>query len=181
MPWFIKGSNINWPIGTYITYGSLENIIFKWNPDFLIIYCRGVQEEGSYEDLGEVSGALMEAYPFLKKGDQISLVSVSYGEDNLYSKVYSFIIDPESTEPTTFFDRGRNNIHFLPFGGDEAITVIVSREGTNGEHLRSTSQLVIGDDNLRDYPYRQQDKQAAIASYMATNGANADWAEESIQ
>lgn len=181
MPWFIKGSIVDWPIGTYITYGSLGNIRFEWSPDFLDIVCEGVQEEGPYEDLGEVSGALMEAYPFLKKGDQISLIGVGYGEGNLYSRIYSFIIDPESTERTTFFDRGIDEIHFLPFGGDQAITVIVSREGTNGEHLRSTSKLVIGNDDLSDFPYREQDKQAAISSYMATDSANADWAEESIQ
>ena len=59
--------------------------------------------------------------------------------------------------------------------------MIVSREGANGEHLRSTTYLGIDSATIAGTPYDATSKTAAVESYMSSAAANRDWAEESIQ
>ena len=59
-----------------------------------------------------------------------------------------------------------------------ACCVILSREGSNGQHLRSTEGLIY-DNRLTPTSMTEQAKQAAIKSYMA-GGVNSDWPEEQI-
>ena len=74
-----------------------------------------------------------------------------------------------------------SKIIFEFFGASQAAALIISREGTNGEHLRSTESLKIEATQAADAPYTDTSKTAAIKSYQSSTAVNADWAEESIQ
>ena len=64
--------------------------------------------------------------------------------------------------------------------GLTAGVIILSRQGDNGEHLRSTEALR-GFNGLTNSPYDADSKAAAIASYRASAASSSDWAEEAIQ
>ena len=57
--------------------------------------------------------------------------------------------------------------------------VILSREGDNGQNLRSTTALTLSEDAEASDEYKATAKDAAIESYMAANG-NTDWPEEQL-
>ena len=91
------------------------------------------------------------------------------------------MLDTESTETM--------NANFATFADSLALQTpdfdayasccIISREGSAGQHLRSTSPIV----KTGEYPNPSTiaaSKEPAIRSYMAA-GANSDWPEESVQ
>lgn len=181
MPWIVKGEQIKFPVACEITKGSLPGVNYTADPDVVLIEASGVTSETLVATIGAISTALLAAYPSLRAGDQISIVSVG-GENNaLNALVFSFVIDIASTEPTSLFVAGQNQLQIELGNATIAGTVIVSREGANGEHLRSTSVLKLTQSISADAPYDADSKAAAIESYQNAAGANSDWAEESIQ
>ena len=95
--------------------------------------------------------------------------------------MFSIIIKSDDTTPTTAFQPQASKIGvvFDQTGGFGA--AIVSREGDNGQHLRSTALLKMWTDLEDEGAFAPEAKAAAIESYQSAAGANADWAEESIQ
>jgi hypothetical protein len=181
MPWFIKGSSVYAPVLCELTKGSLAGVTYENDRGELKIICNGVNQYTSVATIGDVTSALMANYSFLKAGDQITIVIVEQINQTIRPTVFSFILDSASTETQTMIDAGDGNL-FVDFSGAPVyFAVIVSREGTNGEHLRSTSPLLATDEILDAAPYDTTSKEAAIASYMASGTTNTDWAEESIQ
>lgn len=181
MPWFKRGELINYPIGCQLTKGSLKSIPFAISGDKLNINASSVKEGQSFNTVGALSEILMNEYSFLKIGDQVTFITQIIPDDALEFDVLSIIIDDESPEIVSGFICSQGTVSMQTDDVIISAAIILSREGAHGEHLRSTSQLYLNGDQLAEYPYRPQDKQAAIASYMATDSANADWAEESIQ
>ena len=181
MPWIEKGMLVGYPVGCQLTKGSLAGISIDVSSDVLSINCPGVSSSASFATVGALSTAMLAGYPSLKAGDQITIVMVSNDGDNLTSKVTSFVLNTTSTEAVTDFEAGNNYISIEPNGGCKAAAVIVSREGDNGEHLRSTTSLLIDAAVRAAAPYDATSKTAAIASYQASAANNSDWAEESIQ
>lgn len=181
MPWIVKGGVIGFPVGCPLTKGSLAGVAIEVGDDDFFIECSGLADSTTLTTIGAVSTALKAAYPFLKDGDQITVVIVGQFGGTLASDIFSFEIDTTSTEATSKFGAQTNKItvasDLYKLGG----AVIVSREGANGEHLRSTTSIQINADTLGDAPYDATSKAAAIESYMSSASANADWAEESIQ
>lgn len=181
MPWIVKGGNMAYPVGCPLTKGSLAGVEIEVGDDEFEITCSGVTQESTFATIGAVSTALKAAYSNLKDGDQITVVIVGQMTGALAADIFSFVIDTTSTEPTTKFGPAANKIvvnsDLYKIGG----SVIVSREGANGEHLRSTTSIQINADTLGSVPYDANAKKAAIESYQNAAGANADWAEESIQ
>ena len=108
---------------------------------------------------------------------------VKAGEYNgiLTAEVMSFVIDTTSTEALTGVSADSSKLVCEAKGACVAGAVILSREGSNGEHLRSTTSLKIDAGVLAAAPYDDDSKEAAIASYRASAASNSDWAEESIQ
>lgn len=181
MAWFRRDELANYPIGCQLTQGTLRSIPFGISGGSIQINAPGVEKGQPVETVDALSDILMNNYPFLRLGDQVTFITSLVPDGALQFDVLSIIIDDENPETIQGFTCSRD---YLIMQTDDSIisaAIILSREGAHGEHLRSTSQLTINVAQLDEFPYRPQDKQAAIASYMATDSANADWAEESIQ
>lgn len=181
MPWYVKGAVIEDPVVCQLTKGSLAGLDYTVDDISIIINAANVKSETDLSTIGKVSTALLQNYPSLKEGDQITLVHLTAGPNALQTEVYSFIIKSDDTTPANLFTPSKTTIAFTftMTGGFGA--AIVSREGANGEHLRSTSQIKMWEDLVDAAPFDAASKAAAIESYMSSASANADWAEESIQ
>ena len=181
MPWIVKGGVVRHPVGCPLTKGSLAGVSVEVGDDEFFLECSGVTQESTFATIGAVSEALKAAYPNLKDGDQVTVVIVGRMADTLAADIFSFVIDPTSAVANEKFGPEANKFtvysDLYKIGG----TVIISREGANGEHLRSTTSIQINADTLGDAPYDATSKTAAIASYQNAAGANSDWEEESIQ
>ena len=181
MPWYEKGAVVTMPVGCPLTKGSLAGVRAEIGEDTVTINCPGVKASADAPTLGAISTALLAGYPTLKAGDQITIVNCGRYGSALEANVYSFVLDATSTEVNANFGMQADNITFDMVGGMGCGAVIVSRQGDNGEHLRSTTSLVINVGLVEDVPYNEASKAAAIASYRASAASNSDWAEESIQ
>lgn len=178
-PWFDKGEAVTLPIKTNITRGSLPMIGIDEVSEGSMITELSIGSVEQIVTIGALSTALLANNSYLKEGDQLTFVHGEIGD----VVVVSFIIDSTSTVATTdFADENQklvfNTVHFVsPSKGFGAI--ILSREGDNGQHLRSTTALTLSTDAAEDTHYTSAAKDAAIESYMAANG-NTDWPEESL-
>lgn len=181
MPWYPKGTLIDYPVGCQLTQGSLQRIPFDISADCVEILAKEAQEGQTINSIGALSNILLGSFPFLKVGDQVTIIFSLIPDGALQFNITSFIIDDDDPTMIDNVSSADGVIQFQQEDGVISADVILSREGANGEHLRSTTSLVISGYQLSVYPYRQQDKQAAIESYMATGTNNADWAEESIE
>lgn len=181
MPWYVKGAVITEPVICQITKGSLPSLDYSSTADGLNVICNGVTSETQIDTIGKLTTALMAGYSFLKEGDQITLVSVGFEEHAISANVFSFVLNSTSTDAAPTAKAGSGTIMFNQFGADQAGAIIISREGDNGAHLRSSEILQVQNGFLADAPYNATSKEAAIESYKSAASANADWAEESIQ
>ena len=181
MPWFEKGATANHPVGCPLTKGSLASFAYQAGVDQISLTCPKVTEGADVSTVGKVSALIKAGYPTVKDGDQVTIVKAGPYNEVLNVEVMSFVIDPSSTESITSVTAGTDEIVFLAQNACEAGAIILSREGSNGEHLRSTTSLLISADVSSDAPYDAASKTAAIASYRASGAAGSDWAEESIQ
>lgn len=182
MPWFQKGETVVVPVCCEISRGSLSSILKPSTDDSNItLPVAGISSAGT-TTLGALSVAILAAYPVLRNGDQLTFVELERVGGSMVAHVQSLVIDNTSTAaiPSGFsIDTGvLNSIQVQ--NDASAGALIVSREGDNGEHLRSTESLV----KMADYDDIWTDaatKQAAIESYQAAASGSSDWAEESIQ
>ena len=179
--WFEKGAAIYAPAMVPLTKGSLG--VIDGIDDAMAnanLTVTGVTAAGT-NTIGALSTALIAEYPFLKDGDQLTFVAVKNNSDFIDARFDSFVIDITSASTLPSFILVEDG-HIQFFNSDVesiACAVIASREGNNGAHLRSTASLV----QLPDFPegvIGAAAKAAAIESYMS-QGANTDWAEESLQ
>lgn len=181
MPWFEKGSVVNYPVLCTLTKGSLSGIVFTAHADELTIQASTAEPSSTVNTVGGLSAVLKASYPFLKDGDQITIVTGGNIQGSLMFDVMSFVINTSSTDSLPSVSAGSASISFEgKYGGDFG-SVIVSRLGDGGEHLRSTAVLKGDSAVLAAPPYDADSKAAAIASYRASAAASGDWAEESIQ
>lgn len=181
MPWIEKGKPIGYPVGCQLTKGSLASLTYTVGADVIEINAAGVTTETSVATIGAVSTALKAAYPFLKDGDQITIVQGGIMAGSMGFDVFSFVIDTTSAVAVTFFSAEAGRINYESANGGEVGAIIVSREGESGQHLRSTENLSIEAAAAAAAPYDATSKTAAVASYMASAAGSTDWAEESIQ
>ena len=185
MPWLQKGETVNYPVVTQITKGSLSGVNFDYNEDGVQVVLKSITPQSSIKTIGELSQAFKTDYPSLEEGDQITFVFAGNNGGVLDSKVFSFIINSTSTTPVndvlTSISIDNGYIMVESYMPASACAIIVSREGANGEHLRSNAFMVLGSDVTTAAPYDADSKATAIESYMASGAANTDWAEESIK
>ena len=181
MPWYVKGAVIEDPVICQITKGSLPSLDYSATSDGLNVYCNGVTSATEINTIGKLTTALMAGYSFLKEGDQITFVSLGFQSRAITANISSFVLNSNSTEAAPTAEVASNSILFDEFGADSAGAIIISREGVNGEHLRSSEVIKTQAGFLEAAPYDADSKAAAIASYQSSASANADWAEESIQ
>ena len=181
MAWYPKGAIIQGAPDCQLTFGTLNSLVFSIQGDELAIYTDAATQQGEVQSIGLLSQYLRDGYSWLKEGDQVTFIIAYPPADELQFHIFSFILDDNDDTPLENFSTGRGKVYY---SGEDVITsaaIIISREGTKGEHLRSNSWLRINGDELENAPYNAASKQAAIESYMATGTTNADWAEESIQ
>lgn len=181
MPWFVKGAIINQPVVCELTKGSLHSI-YKPTEDTVQISLGVNGTSAETKTVGALSTALLATYPSLKNGDQLTFVELELLNEEMLTYVNSFVIDVDSTAtiPAAFRIEEGNLIATSIVGEAQAGCLIVSREGENGQHLRSNESLVkmagYGDSHTTT-----EAKTAAIESYMASGVANTDWPQDSIQ
>lgn len=179
--WFEKGAAIKAPAIVPLTKGSLPNITGVTISEIGIVLDDGPLEGTTFSTIGALSVALLAANPKFKSGDQITFVGVGSDSQSFNAQFDSIVIDTTSTESLPD-DLGVNEgtlIYTPSVGTIIAASIIVSREGDNGQHLRTNASLIAGS----EYPATTMGdaaKEAAIKSYMAA-GSNVDWAEESLQ
>lgn len=178
--WFEKGDAITLPAWVKLTYGSLPGVrVQEVNGSNIQFSVAGVTTESDVATVGGVSTLLLAGVPGLQAGDQITFIGVHYNSGALTAEVHSIVLDTTSTESTGgAFDPLAGMLTFIFDNDVIGAAVVISREGDNGAHLRSTSKLIV-ETNVEDDKTSDDAKQAAIVSYMS-QGANTDWAEESI-
>lgn len=181
MPWVEKGMSVKNPVIAQLSKGSLAGLGYNAQEDVLNITCAGMTDETVVTTIGTLSAALKAGYPSLKDGDQITIVECGREGASLQGYVQSFVIDTTSTTPQTILSAGSGILSYDAHLNESAFAVIVSREGANGEHLRSTASLMLVATLAAAEPYDADSKAAAIASYQSSAASNSDWAEESIQ
>lgn len=180
IPWTPQGSTVEYPIGCQLTQGTLIHVPFQINAEYLNVLVEDVTSDMTCEDVSELSYYLFKQYPALKKGDQLTLVISTAGENNLQFDIRSYILDESSIKvcPGWVCDDG-----VISFVAEDIIigaSLIISREGAHGKHLRSTSILQLNQEIIANPPYDAASKTAAIQSYMTSGAENLDWSEEPI-
>ena len=181
MPWYEKGAAVTMPVLCQLTKGSLASIADVDSGDANIqLGITGAT--ATTTTVGALSTLILAQYSTLKNGDQLTFIEIVGIGETMNARVASLVIDTTSKDAIAApFVCDEGNLHAWRGSGlGIAGTIIVSREGDNGEHMRSTeflSKLSGYDDNV----LADAAKTAAIASYRASAVSNSDWAEESIQ
>lgn len=178
-PWYQKGARIAAPVICPLTFGTLPELDWSADEDFIVLNAPGIPNDEQLEDIGSVSYWLEHYNTFLRDGDQLTFVTLSYEgyETDIY--IFSFILDKDSGESIDRFDVYRGTIRYERPIGNGIAAIIVSREGANGEHIRSSSALRLYNALVTQTPYDAASKSAAIASYQNASADNSDWAEDS--
>lgn len=176
--WVEKGKAIADPAIVPLTRGSLPNIVLSEVHEASITFAWQVAQDAPLATFGNISTIAKASMPSIKDGDQISIVLVDGQDGALGVNVISFIVDETDTTPATGFTQnsGQLILNSNPFNAEttKAAAVILSREGADGSHLRSTSSLTLSDEYANTAPYDAASKEAAIRSYMAS-GSTSDW------
>lgn len=191
-PWLEKGSNAIIPFAVNLAEGTLGSITlsdegsrFRTN---LACDLEGAYGEVKFSDIDDgkvsaISKALLNGNAMVQVGDQLTIVVFDNQIENAapVPVVTSFIVDPNSAEIVE---------GMLNYGGEDplkfdvvgynicAAAVILSREGLSGQHMRSTSPLVVNTSaaSIAQY-FTDAQYQQAILSYMPA-GTRGDWPVE---
>ena len=181
MPWIEKGMPVTSPVGCQLTKGSLTPLAYSISGSQIAINSAGVASSTPVETVRDITAALMMGNGSLKLGDQITVVYMLPHDNALQPIVFSFVLSDKDTTAISGFAAGSSEVKFSVDDNIVAGAIIISREGNNGEHLRSTEYLAIEPGTAAGVPYDADSKAAAIASYRASAATSGDWAEESVQ
>lgn len=180
-PYFVKGEQPSYLAPLEISRGSLSPIDAYTNSENAIRFILDGTVEENTLTVADFSQKLMQVYPFIQSGDQITFVGCS----QTLAYVKSVIVDADDTTIMRgcYVTSGIFSAHaaFVSGSGNERDLelgcVIVSREGSNGAHLRSTASLVRVDGTIQDNLFTDAARRAAILSYMQ-EGTSTDWPTE---
>ena len=162
MPWFVKGAQISDPVVCQLTKGSLVGVNYSIDNGSVTVQATGLTESTDIKTIGKLSTALLGAIPSLRAGDQITFVALQPVNGQLSTDVFSFVLNTEDTTAQSLIGVQKDSIFMNSFDGVGFGSVIVSREGANGEHLRSNSSLVSIAEIIADAPYDAASKAAAV-------------------
>lgn len=177
-PWYQKGARIAAPVLCPLTFGTLPELDWSADEDFIVLNAPDIPEDENLEDIGGVTYWLEHYNTFLRDGDQLTFVTLSYEGSETDIDIFSFILDKDSGEGIDRFDVYRGTIRYESPIVNGIAAIIVSREGAHGEHLRSSSALRPYNALVTMTPYDAASKTAAIASYQRAGADNSDWAED---
>lgn len=182
-PWLVKGSAAQWPIACQVTAGSLPSLAATCTPTGLIRLGLVPDVASAPTTIGDLFTAIKSFYPTLKSGDQFTLVTGIAEDGNLRTNTTSFILVEDSNEAVSGFSLSSDHLAFADSVMGSSVnfgTAIISRESSNGGHLRSTETIALANSLEEQSVYDATlSKQAAVMSYMTTGG-NVDWPEEGI-
>lgn len=181
MPWFEKGSIATYPVACPLTKGSLNVFSFGVEEGYISMDVPGLTSGADISTVAKLTGVLLAQIPSLKEGDQLTFVAVQGQNDIMKTYVKSIVLDSTDTTALTKFEAQADVLNFSCPIDNQFGALILSRQGDNGEHLRSTAALIGMSGAFDARPYDADSKAAAIASYRASAASNSDWAEESIQ
>lgn len=195
-PWLEKGSSAVIPFAINIAEGTLGRItpvIAEGNSQMTTNI--PFATSGSYGDVDadaafglgkvdDISKALLNAGGIVNAGDQVTIVRFLANEGSEpFVSVVSFIVDPASVETIegAIFRSHEGNVIDINSGDYDylcASAFILSREGLSGQHLRSSSPLVVNTSSpaIAQY-FTDAQYQQAILTYMPA-GTRGDWPVE---
>lgn len=176
-PWYPKGARIASPVICPLTFGSLPELDWYANEDYIVLNAPGIPDDVHLEDIGGVSYWLGHYNTFLRDGDQLTFCTLSDNGSKTEIDIFSFILDKQSGENIDQFSVYQNTIRYESHITSGIAAIIVSREGANGKHIRSSSSLRPYNGLVSASPYDAASKAAAIASYRAEAASNSDWSE----
>ena len=177
-PWYQKGARIAAPVICPLTFGSLPELDWYANEDYIVLNAPGIPNDEHLEDIGGVSYWLEHYNTFLSDGDQLTFVTLSDNGSITDIDIFSFILDKQSGEGIDQFSVYQNTIRYESHIANGIAAIIVSREGANSRHIRSSSSLRPYNRLVTATPYDAASKAAAIASYQNAGAANSDWSED---
>lgn len=169
-----KGDVIKYPWLTEVSAGSLPGLspTLDLETSKIELTVQGLTTQVT--TLDRLSIALMGAFTGLQEGDQITFVLVTRSRDSMGASVHSFIVNKDfDAEIPSWMTIVEGKIQV---GNGEAGCIIVSREGSNGQHLRSNAKLIPLSSGISGQ-IDEDVKKAAIRSYM-TAGTSTDWHED---
>ena len=177
-PWYPKGARITSPVVCPLTFGSLPELDWYANVDYIVLNAPGIPKEEKLENIGGVSYWLEHYNTFLRDGDQLTFVTLSDDGSKTDIDIFSFILDKQSGEYIDQFSVYQDTIRYESHITNGIAAIIVSREGSHGEHIRSSSALKPYNGLDIAPPYDATSKAEAIASYQKASAANSDWSED---
>ena len=177
-PWYQKGARIGSPVICPLTFGSLPELDWYANEDYIVLNAPGIPDSENLEDIGGVSYWLEHYNTFLRDGDQLTFVTLSDDGSKTDIDIFSFILDKQSGEYIDQFSVSQDTIRYESHITSGIAAIIVSREGPDGKHIRSSSWLKPYNGLDIAPPYNDASKAAAIASYQNAGAANSDWSED---
>lgn len=180
-PYFVKGEQPSYLAPLEISHGSLRGIDFIDIEDNDIVFTLAGNVVDGELTVATFSQLLLQRGLNIQVGDQITFVGVV----GTVAYVKSVTVDSKDATIMQGCEIDNGTFHAAAsFVSGSATTgelnlgcVIVSREGSNGAHLRSTASLVPVDGNTGDNLFTTDAQRAAIHSYMQ-EGTSTDWPTE---
>ena len=179
--WFEKSETIDAPALVPISRGTLgiNTVITMANGK--IAYDFKKAATAAPTTIAALSEALIANESGIQNGDQMTIIAIGGDTRGIGVTSLSVVID---TTDTTELPTGLTaTVGGLSFGnmpsGSCAGAIIFSREGSNGQHLRTNSMIIAS----LSYPSRRllgPAQESATRSYM-TSGSNVDWPQEYIE
>lgn len=177
-PWYQKGARITAPVICHLTNGSIKSVDFHIESKILVFPLTNSTIETSINDTGDLTDVLLTYATGFREGDQLTLVFAIPYEAGWRLTIKSYILDTNSSLPIENWSCSDGQLCYHSDGVVLCAAAIISRQGANGEHLRSTSYLKANSNEIINAPYDAASKAAAIASYQNAGAANSDWSED---
>ena len=176
--WFKKEEEVTVPAIVPISKGTLAISDLVFAGAGIVTYKFASAAKSAPTTVKTLSEALIAGGSGIQNGDQITFICIAGSDGQFGLFTYSFIVDTNNTSALPSGITATTSQIEYNTGESHACAgaVIVSREGSNGQHLRSSARLYSG----AQYPSSRMfaaAKTAAIHSYMAS-GSNIAWEEE---
>lgn len=183
-PWLVKGTTRLYEVPCFLSKGSLSPVSYSLSDNGKVTINGNVEAAAAVSTVAGISEVLKAMYTGIQDGDQITIVTTQFTANKSNVDILSFVVSLEDNTAISGFSVVEEELVFsspLLDGGDvTGAAVIVSREGSDGQHLRSNAKMAITNYAEELPPYTEASKPAAIASYM-TAGANTDWPQEALE
>lgn len=179
--WFEKSETIDAPALVPVSKGTLaiDTVITMANSVIAYDFKKAATEAPT--TIAQLTEALIAGASGIQNGDQMTIIAIGGDTRGLGVTSLSVVLDTTNTSSLPAglaATTGGLTFNTMP-SGPCAAAIIFSREGSNGQHLRTNSLIIAG----QGYPSRRllgPAQESASRSYM-TSGSNVDWPQEYIE